>query len=54
VRSEANGNYSANVSAGRYLVVVEKGGYPAQKAHPALVEAGVATQVDLYVDSGIR
>jgi len=54
VRSDSNGNYSADLSPGRYLLVVEKSGYPAQKAHAATVEAGVVTLTDLFLDTGIR
>jgi hypothetical protein len=53
-RSDAGGNYSADIAQGRYLLVVEKSGYPAQKAHAATVEAGIVTLTDLILDSGIR
>jgi hypothetical protein len=55
VRSDEDGNYSAELAAGRYQLVVEKeGGYPVAKPTLAEVETGVVTQVDLYLDSGIR
>jgi hypothetical protein len=54
VGSDADGNYSADITQGRYLLVVEKRGYPAQKAHAATVEAGIVTLTDLILDSGIR
>jgi hypothetical protein len=54
VRSDAGGNYSADLAPGRYLLVVEKSGYAAQKPHPVTVEAGIVTLTDLFLDSGIR
>ena len=54
VRSDANGSYHSNLSPGRYLLVVEKPGYPAQKASRATVEEGIVTLTDLFVDTGIR
>ena len=55
VRSDANGNYSASLKAGRYQLIVEKGGgYPFAKPRAANIETGVVTQADLYLDSGIR
>jgi hypothetical protein len=53
-RSDENGVYSANLAAGRYLLIVEKQGYPAQKPVATRVEAGVVTLNDLVVDTGIR
>jgi hypothetical protein len=54
VKSDANGKFSADVGPGRYLLVVEKsGGYPTPKPSVAGVEAGVVTQVDLYLETGI-
>jgi hypothetical protein len=55
VRSDEGGNFSAQFAPGRYQLIVEKAaGYPVAKARIAEVEAGVVTQVDLYLDSGIR
>jgi hypothetical protein len=54
VRSDANGSYTADLSPGRYLLVVEKPGYPAQKGWRARVDAGIVTLTDLFVDTGIR
>jgi hypothetical protein len=55
VRSDEHGNCSAELSPGRYRLLVEKqGGYPVAKPTIAQVEAGVVTLVDLYLDSGIR
>ena len=54
VKSDANGSYHAGLSSGRYTLVVEKPGYPAQKAWRATVAEGVVTLSDLIVDTGIR
>ncbi|HEY6150156.1 MAG TPA: carboxypeptidase-like regulatory domain-containing protein [Gaiellaceae bacterium] len=54
MRSDANGSYHSNLSPGRYLLVVEKPAYPAQKASRATVEEGIVTLTDLFVDTGIR
>jgi hypothetical protein len=55
VRSDEHGYYSAELAPGRYRLVVEKKpGYPVAKPSIAQVEAGVVTQLDLYLDSGIR
>jgi hypothetical protein len=56
VQSDAGGNFRANLSPGRYLLVVESSGtgYPVPKPSVVDVEAGVVTQVILVLDTGIR
>ena len=53
--SDGNGNYAAEIPPGRYQLIAENsGGYPVAKPSVATVEAGVVTQTDVYLDSGIR
>ena len=56
LQTDASGSFTADLSPGRYLLVVVKDGpgFPVPKPSIAEVQQGVVTRVQVWLDTGIR